>query len=146
MENIMNKLLARVSVGILLVVFTSACFADKGNVKTKNGLKYIDIEMGTGTLAEVGKIAVIHLTGWLDENGQKGDQFICTRDLGKPVSFKLGTRSVMQGWNMGVAGMRVGGKRTLMVPFELGYGEKGVQNRVPPNADLIFDIELLEVK
>ena len=142
----MNKLLVRVSVGILLVVFTSACFADKGNVETKNGLKYKDIEIGTGALAKVGKIAVIHLTGWLDDNGQKGDQFICSRDLGKPVSFKLGTRNVMKGWNMGVDGMRVGGKRTLMVPSALGYGRKGVQNSVPPNADLIFDVELLEVK
>ena len=142
----MNKMLVRVSVAVFLVVFASACFADNGIVETKNGIKYIDIEMGTGTLAEVGKIAVIHVTGWLDDNGQKGEEFISTRDLGKPVSFKVGTPYVMKGWNIGVAGMIVGGKRTLMVPSALGYGKKGVQNRVPPDADLIFDIELLEIK
>ena len=142
----MDKLLVRISVGILLLAFTSVCFADKGIFETKSGLKYKDLEIGTGTLAEVGKIAVIHLTGWLDDHGQKGEQFICTRDLGKPISFKLGTGYVMKGWNLGVAGMRVGGRRTLMIPSELGYGEKGVQTHVPPNADLIFDVELLEVK
>ena len=112
---------------------------------TNSGLKYKDLEIGTGAEATIGKIAVIHLTGWLDDNGQKGDQFICSRDYGKPVSFKLGTQKVMQGWNIGVAGMRVGGKRRLMVPSELGYGTKGVPNVVPPNADLIFDVELLKV-
>jgi FKBP-type peptidyl-prolyl cis-trans isomerase len=89
---------------------------------------------------------VIHVTGWLDENGQKGKEFICSRNLGRPVSFKVGTQKVMQAWNIGVAGMREGGKRTLMVPAELGYGAKGVQNMVPPNADLIIELELLKVE
>jgi FKBP-type peptidyl-prolyl cis-trans isomerase len=106
----------------------------------------VDLEVGTGATAEPEKIAVIHLTGWLDDNGQKGVEFISSQDRGKPVSFKLGTGNVMKGWNEGVAGMKVGGKRRLMIPSMLGYGARGAEGVVPPNADLIFDIELLEVK
>jgi peptidylprolyl isomerase len=142
----MKGLLARTARAVLLVLFAAACFANNGVVATKSGLKYQDVVIGSGLQAEVGKIAVIHVTGWLEENGQKGREFICSRDLGRPVSFKVGTQKVMQAWNIGVAGMRVGGKRTLMVPAELGYGAKGVQNMVPPNADLIIELELLKVE
>jgi len=146
LEDVMNKWLALVSVVVLAVLVTWVSFAQQGVVMTDSGLAYEDVEIGTGATAEVGKIAVIHLTGWLDDQGQKGEKFICSRDLGEPVSFKLGTKRVMQGWNIGVDGMKVGGKRTLMIPSALAYGAKGVDDVVPPNADLIFDVELLDVK
>lgn len=106
----------------------------------------MDLEAGIGSTAEVGKIVVIHFIGWLDENGEKGKRIFNSRDRGKPVSFKLGTDRVMQGWNIGVAGMKVGGKRRLFVPYELGYGEQGAEDVIPPNTNLIFDIELVGVK
>ena len=102
--------------------------------------------MGTGDVAEVGKIAVIHFSAWLDDYGTKGKEFFDSRDRGKPISFKIGTDKVMKGWNIGVAGMKVGGTRRLMIPSELGYGADGVGDVVPPNADLIFEIELLALK
>lgn len=89
---------------------------------------------------------MIHLTGWLNNNGRKGAEFISSRDLKKTISFKLGTRKVMQAWNIGVAGMKVGGKRRLVVPSELGYGNKRIDDVIPPNASLILEVELLDVK
>lgn len=144
----MNKLPAWLMAFVLGVTIgvTQVSFAEHGIVVTKNGLKYKDLEIGTGAEATVGNIAVIHITGWLDDKGKNGEEFICSRDYGKPVSFKLGTKKVMPGWNLGVTGMKVGGKRRLMVPSELGYGNKGVSNIVPPNTDLIFDVELLKIK
>ena len=142
----MNKWIAFVSVVILTIVSPLVSFADQGIVLTDSGLKYEDLEIGTGATAEVGKTAVIHLTGWLKDNGQKGEKFICSRDLGEPVAFVVGTRKVMQGWNIGVDGMKVGGKRRLMIPSALAYGTGGVDDVVPANADLIFEVELLDVR
>ena len=142
----MNKFISFLSIFIFIIVFTSLSFAGNGILLTDSGLKYQDLEIGAGATAEVDNIVVVHITGWLDDNGQKGEEFINSRDRGKPVSFKLSTKKVMQGWNIGVDGMKVGGKRRLMIPSELGYGRKGVDNIVPPNADLIFEVELLEVK
>ena len=113
---------------------------------TASGLAYKDFEIGSGELAEVGRVAVIHFTGWIEANGTKGDVFFNSRDRGKPITFKIGTDKVMKAWNIGVTGMNAGGKRRLMVPAELGYGARGVDDLIPPNANLIFDIELLEVK
>ena len=115
-------------------------------VTMDNGLRYLDVETGTGAIAETGMIVVVHIIGWLDDTGAKGMKFISTYDRGKPVSFKLGTDKVLKAWSEGVRGMNTGGKRRLLVPSKLGYGEKGVDDIVPPNADLIFDVELLEVK
>jgi peptidylprolyl isomerase len=100
----------------------------------------------TGAVAETGKIAVIHFTGWIDNNGKKGEEFFSSHDQGKPVAFKIGTDMVIEGWNRGVVGMQEGGRRRLMVPSELGYGAGGAADIVPPNADLIYDIELIEVR
>jgi FKBP-type peptidyl-prolyl cis-trans isomerase len=146
MDACMNKLFAFMSVFVLVFIFPPTLFAEGEFIVTKSGLKYQELEIGTGATAEIGKIAVVHLIGWLDDNGQKGKEFISSHDRGKPVSFKLGTEKVMQGWNVGVSGMKVGGKRRLMIPSELGYGTKGVDDVVPPNADLIFEVELLDVK
>ena len=142
----MNKLFAFAIVLIMAVAFTLVSFAGKEIAVTNSGLNYKDLKIGTGSAAKVGKIAVIHFVGWLSDNGKKGKEFFNSYDRGKPVSFKLGTKKVLQGWNAGVAGMKVGGKRRLMIPSELGYGAKGVADVVPPNSDLIFDVELLEVK
>ena len=130
----------------IFFVFTNAPLADQGIVATESGLAYIDLEDGTGPVAELGKIAVIHFIGWLDENGEKGKQFFSSRDRGEPVAFKLGTDGVMHGWNIGLIGMKAGGKRRLMIPYQLGYGADGVEDVVPPYSDLIFEIELIEVK
>jgi len=146
MRHIVNRCLAVVSMFIVMIVFNSLSPADEGIVITDSGLKYQDLKIGAGAKAEVGNIVVIHIIGWLDDNGQKGMKFIDSNDRGKPISFKLGTEKVMQGWNLGVAGMKVGGERRLMIPSELGYGPKKAAEVVPPNTDLIFEVELLEVK
>lgn len=129
-----------------ILVFATASFAGQGVVAAESGLRYVVIAAGTGPAAEIGKIAVIHFTAWLDKNGSKGTEIFNSRDRGEPVAFKLGTDQVMEGWNIGVAGMKVGEKRRLMIPAALGYGERGVADVVPPNADLIFDIELIAVR
>jgi FKBP-type peptidyl-prolyl cis-trans isomerase len=142
----MNKWLALISMVVLSVGVTGISYARQHVVATESGLVYEDVEIGTGATAEAGKIVVIHLTGWLDDQGQKGEEFISSREVGEPVSFRLGTKMIIPGWNMGVDGMKVGGKRTLMIPASLAFGAKGIDEMVPPNADLIFDVELLDVR
>ena len=142
----MKKWVTLIGVFILIVVSTPFSFAEQAIVVPGSGLKYQDLVVGTGATAEIGKVVVVHLSGWLDDNGRKGVKFFSSYDRGKPVSFKLGTAKVLQGWNEGVAGMKVGGRRRLMIPANLGYGAKGAGAIVPPDANLIFDIELLEIK
>jgi FKBP-type peptidyl-prolyl cis-trans isomerase len=110
------------------------------------GLRYLDVETGSGAIAEPGMIVVVHLIGWLDDNGVKGMKFISTYDRGKPVSFILGSDKIMKAWNEGVRGMKTGGRRRLLVPSKLGYKGNEVAGVVPPNADLVFEVELLKVK
>ena len=108
----------------------------------------IDHQIGTGTLASSGKSVVVHYTGWLFDSAaldHKGRKFDSSRDRGEPFGFTLGAGQVIKGWDQGVDGMRVGGQRTLTVPPELGYGTRGAGAVIPPNATLIFDVELLEV-
>lgn len=142
----MQKFYSVMMVLTLVSFFSTAPLAGQDLVVRESGLKYEDLVAGSGAPAEVGKIAVIHVKGWLDHNGQTGAEFIDTRKLGKPVAFKIGTSSVMKAWNEGLPGMKVGGKRRLMVPSRLGYGPQGAGRDVPPNADLIIDVELLEVR
>ena len=112
-----------------------------------SGLIYTDSEVGTGAEAVSGKSVSVHYTGWLQEaGGQKGKKFDSSVDRGQPFEFKLGAGQVIQGWDQGVAGMKVGGKRTLIIPSELGYGARGAGAVIPPNATLLFDVELLGVK
>ncbi len=106
-----------------------------------DGLKYTDDQVGTGAEAVAGKTVSVHYTGWLT-NGQKFDS---SRDRGQAFSFPLGAGRVIKGWDEGVAGMKVGGKRTLTIPPELGYGARGAGNAIPPNATLKFEVELLDV-
>ena len=110
-----------------------------------SGLQIIDTTVGTGP-SPAGKTAVVHYTGWLYTNGQKGKKFDSSVDRGQPFEFPVGAGRVIKGWDEGVATMKVGGKRTLVIPPQLGYGERGAGGAIPPNATLIFDVELLGVK
>ena len=111
-----------------------------------SGLKYTDAKAGTGAEAARGKKVTVHYTGWLYNNGQKGNKFDSSRDRGQPFSFGLGSGQVIKGWDEGVAGMKVGGQRTLIIPASLGYGARGAGGVIPPNATLMFDVELLKVE
>jgi peptidylprolyl isomerase len=113
---------------------------------TKTGLQYEDTEVGTGALAAAGKTCVMHYTGWLWTDGAKGSKFDSSRDHGSPFSFGLGQAQVIGGWDEGVAGMKVGGKRTLLIPPALGYGARGAGGVIPPNATLLFEVELLDLR
>lgn len=109
---------------------------------TSSGLEYWDIKKGTGKLAEKGKKVSVHYTGWLTN----GKEFDSSRDVGEPIQFDLGTGQVIKGWDEGIAGMKVGGKRQLKIPPALGYGARGFGSSIPPNSTLVFDVELMDVK
>ncbi|MEO7067059.1 MAG: FKBP-type peptidyl-prolyl cis-trans isomerase [Rhodanobacter sp.] len=117
-----------------------------GNV---DKLTIVDQKVGTGDEAKVGSEVSVQYTGWLyDENAKDkhGTKFDSSRDHGAPFSFTVGEGRVIAGWDQGLVGMRVGGTRTLLIPSELGYGARGAGGDIPPNASLVFDIELLSVK
>ena len=110
------------------------------------GLQYKDTKVGAGATPKIGQTAVMHYTGWLYNNGEKGKKFDSSHDRGQPFEFRLGQGQVIKGWDEGVEGMKVGGKRTLVIPPDLGYGARGAGGVIPPNAWLIFDVELVGVK
>ena len=113
---------------------------------TPSGLKIIDVKPGTGASPKTGQTCVMHYTGWLYENAAKGKKFDSSVDRNEPFEFKIGMHQVIGGWDEGVATMKVGGKRTLIIPPELGYGARGAGGVIPPNATLIFDVELIGIK
>jgi peptidylprolyl isomerase len=115
-------------------------------IEMPNGLKYTDTTTGNGATATPGNKVSVHYTGWLYNNGAKGAKFDSSVDRGQPFQFTLGAHQVIAGWDEGVAGMKVGGKRTLIIPPELGYGARGAGGVIPPNATLMFDVELLGVQ
>jgi peptidylprolyl isomerase len=125
---------------------TAAAQAVGTTMTTPSGLKITDSKIGTGATPKPGQICVMHYTGWLYQNGAKGQKFDSSVDRGQPFEFSIGKRQVIGGWDEGVATMKVGGKRTLIIPPELGYGARGAGGVIPPNATLIFDVELLDVK
>ena len=114
--------------------------------QTASGLKYEDDQVGAGAVPSTGETCVMHYTGWLWENEAKGAKFDSSLDRGRPFSFKLGVGQVIRGWDEGVASMKVGGKRRLLIPAELGYGSRGAGGVIPPNATLLFEVELLETR
>jgi FKBP-type peptidyl-prolyl cis-trans isomerase len=140
-------------VAIALAACLSACCQPSSTTPTASGssakevtmpdgLKYTDEQVGTGTEAQAGKTVTVHYTGWLLD----GTKFDSSRDRNQPFSFPLGGGQVIKGWDEGVAGMKIGGKRTLIIPPELGYGARGAGGVIPPDSTLKFDVELLDVK
>jgi peptidylprolyl isomerase len=113
---------------------------------TSSGLQITDTVVGTGAQPKPGQTAVVHYTGWLYVNGAKGKKFDSSVDRNEPFDFPVGRGQVIKGWDEGVATMKVGGKRTLIIPPALGYGARGAGGVIPPNATLMFDVELLDVK
>jgi len=123
----------------------AAAKAEAATINYASGLRVADTKVGTGPFPKQGQICVMHYTGWLYQNGQRGAKFDSSVDRGQPFGFHLGGGQVIRGWDEGVKGMKVGGKRTLIVPSNMGYGAGGA-GPIPPNATLIFDVELLEVR
>ncbi|GIW79020.1 MAG: hypothetical protein KatS3mg105_0827 [Gemmatales bacterium] len=152
----MRLLIVCVGLAVVVVLLTLPVACDRGNrdvnkdvvddepntITTPSGLKYQDIEVGTGAEAQKGDTVVVHYTGQLT-NGKKFDS---SRDRNEPFDFVLGTGEVIKGWDEGIQGMKVGGRRKLIVPPELGYGSRGSGGVIPPNATLVFDVELLRVE
>jgi FKBP-type peptidyl-prolyl cis-trans isomerase FkpA len=112
---------------------------------TASGLRYEDHTIGTGAEAVAGQSVTVHYTGWLYNNETQGAKFDSSKDRRDPFVFQLGAGMVIRGWDEGVAGMKVGGSRTLLIPSDLGYGTRGAGGVIPPNATLKFDVELLKV-
>lgn len=123
-----------------------AVAAESQVIEMPDGLKYTDNKIGDGAVATAGSKVSVHYTGWLDKDGAKGAKFDSSLDRGQPFDFTLGAHQVIAGWDEGVAGMKVGGERTLIIPPELGYGARGAGGVIPPNATLIFDVQLLKVQ
>ena len=117
-----------------------------GEVTTPSGLRIIDVKLGTGPVPQAGQTVTVNYTGWLFVDGKKGKKFDSSLDRGQPFSFTLGQGQVIKGWDEGLATMHVGGKRTLIIPPDLGYGARGAGGDIPPGATLIFDVDLLGVK
>jgi len=134
-----KKVIRAIIVGVILVIIFREIFM-------VGHLKSVDGNIGTGTEAKVGTTVMVHYDGYLSEDGEKGKKFDSSRDRGRPFSFNLGAGEVIEGWDKGVSGMKVGGVRTLTIPPAMAYGENGAGGVIPPNAELIFDVELLEVK
>src|SRR5262245_21705023 len=114
-------------------------------VTTESGLRYQDLKFGDGDAARKGDRVLVHYTGWLDKGGKKGKQFDSSHKSGQPLPVTIGIGKVIKGWDEGLVGIKVGGKRRLMVPPDLAYGEGGYPPDIPPNAALIFDVELVKI-
>jgi FKBP-type peptidyl-prolyl cis-trans isomerase FkpA len=115
------------------------------SIKTPSGLVIEELVVGGGHAAAAGQKVSVHYTGWLMEGGNAGKKFDSSKDRGEPFAFPLGRGHVIKGWDEGVAGMKVGGKRKLTIPPALGYGARGAGGVIPPNATLIFEVELLGI-
>jgi len=131
--------------GVLLIAMSAASAAENF-VTMASGVQYHDEVVGTGPEPQPGQTVTVQYTGWLYEDGQKGTKFDSSLDRNRPFSFVLGAGQVIAGWDAGVATMHIGGKRTLIIPAQLGYGDRGAGGVIPPGATLIFDVELLGVK
>jgi peptidylprolyl isomerase len=126
---------------------TEVAMTTDGQIQTTaSGLQILDSELGAGDMPTAGQTVVVHYTGWLYENGEKGAKFDSSLDRGQPFSFTIGQGQVIRGWDEGLATMAPGGKRTLIIPPDLGYGDRGAGGAIPGGATLMFDVELLEVR
>ena len=132
--------------GAVAIGLSSPANAQAKTMTTASSLQITDSVVGTGASPKTGQTCIMHYTGWLYVNGAKGKKFDSSLDRGQPFEFPIGTGRVIKGWDEGVATMKVGGKRTLIIPPALGYGASGAGGVIPPNATLIFDVELLGVK
>jgi len=141
-----RRALAAAAIFVILAVATFTPAAAQPVTTTPSGLKIIDTQVGAGPMPRPGQTCVMNYTGWLYVNGAKGKKFDSSLDRNQPFEFKIGAHQVIAGWDEGVATMKVGGKRTLIIPPSLGYGASGAGGVIPPNATLIFDVELLAVK
>jgi FKBP-type peptidyl-prolyl cis-trans isomerase FkpA len=132
----------------LVLLFVTGCGGNTGS----NGVTQLgkqDDQVGSGVEAQAGRVVTVHYTGWLYDVARpdhRGTKFDSSRDRNEPFSFNLGAGEVIRGWDEGVAGMKVGGRRVLTIPPEMGYGARGAGGVIPPNATLLFDVELLDVK
>jgi peptidylprolyl isomerase len=141
----LSRRVAIASLAATLAAFSQRALAQPVTA-TPSGLKIIDTKVGTGASPKTGQTVTVNYTGWLYVGGKKGDKFDSSLDAGKPFSFPIGNHQVIAGWDEGVATMKVGGKRTLIIPPDLAYGSRGAGGVIPPNATLIFDVELLGIK
>ncbi len=129
---------------ILALLIPTITYGEKNmSVTTPSGLSYTDQKVGDGASPKKGDTVIVHYTGWLKQNDQKFDSSV---DRGQPFRFHIGEGEVIQGWDEGVMSMKVGGKRQLVIPAELGYGATGAGGVIPPNATLVFDVELLGIE
>jgi peptidylprolyl isomerase len=137
----------RAALGAFLALLATPVFAQDADLaaarRTPSGLGIVEAREGSGDPAAPGRTVRVHYTGWLLENGKRGRKFDSSVDRGQPFEFPLGAGRVIRGWDEGVAGMKPGGKRTLVIPPDLGYGPRGAGNVIPPNATLVFDVEYL---
>jgi peptidylprolyl isomerase len=135
-------------VSAILLVLTVAPLSAlaAGEVTTSSGLRIIDVKPGTGAMPKAGQTVTVNYTGWLFVDGKKGKKFDSSLDRGEPFSFTLGQGQVIKGWDEGLATMHVGGKRTLIIPPDLGYGARGAGGDIPPGATLMFEVDLLGTK
>jgi FKBP-type peptidyl-prolyl cis-trans isomerase FkpA len=145
-----SKLMNLAAVVLSVILLPAGAFSEttRGANKVTELIKK-DTKIGTGEEATIGKAVEVHYTGWLydpDAADKKGAKFDSSRDRGTPFSFLLGAGRVIKGWDKGVAGMKVGGQRTLIIPPEMAYGARGAGNVIPPNSALIFDVELIGLK
>jgi peptidylprolyl isomerase len=143
----MRNKFSKILLSIICLGFVTMNDATAEIITTASGLKYEDTAPGTGTkVAAHGQKVTVHYTGYLNEAGKKGTKFDSSVDRGQPFQFTLGIGQVIAGWDEGVAGMKQGGKRTLYIPADLGYGARGAGGVIPPNAALIFDVEFIDAK
>ena len=147
-------MIKKIFILIAMMSFTSLSFAieivnqekDKMQEKGITELIITDNKVGDGREAEKGLTVTVHYTGWLYENGEKTTKFDSSVDRREPFSFVLGVGQVIKGWDNGVSGMQVGGSRTIIIPSSMGYGSRGAGDVIPPNSDLIFEVELIEIQ
>ena len=147
-------MIKKIFILIIMMSFTSLSFAieivnqekDKMQEKGITELIITDNKVGDGREAEKGLTVTVHYTGWLYENGEKTTKFDSSVDRREPFSFVLGVGQVIKGWDNGVSGMQVGGSRTIIIPSDMGYGSRGAGSVIPPNSDLIFEVELIKIQ